>query len=191
MIKSIKLEKIYTVSNLLSFARLLFSFPVIYLIIIMDSSYSLRVLTVIVLLIAASTDYLDGFLARKYNQVSEFGKIIDPLADKVLIGVAVLMLYLKGELSGFYISIVMGRDLLIFIGGIYVSMKAGRVIPSDMVGKITVTIIGFFLLAVILKLEHYQNTIYLIFEYSSIALVFISFINYTFRGIKILRTNSA
>jgi len=190
MIKSIKLEKIYTLSNLLSFVRLLFSFPVIYLIIVMDSSYLLRVLTVIVLLIAASTDYLDGYLARKYDQVSEFGKIIDPLADKVLIGVAVLMLYIKGELAGFYILIVLGRDLLIFIGGIYVSMKAGRVIPSDMVGKITVTIIGFFLLAVILKLELYQNTIYLIFEYSSIALVFISFINYTLRGIKILRTNS-
>jgi CDP-diacylglycerol--glycerol-3-phosphate 3-phosphatidyltransferase len=156
---------------------------------IMDRSYSIRVIIVIVLLIAASTDYLDGYFARRFNKVSELGKIIDPLADKALIGVIVLLLYIKGEISDFFITITLGRDILIFLGGMYVSIKVGKVIPSDMIGKITVTVIGFFLLSVILKLEIYQNATYVILEYLSIALIFISFINYTVRGIKILRIN--
>jgi CDP-diacylglycerol--glycerol-3-phosphate 3-phosphatidyltransferase len=156
---------------------------------IMDRSYSIRVIIVIVLLIAASTDYLDGYFARRFNKVSELGKIIDPLADKALIGVIVLLLYIKGEISDFFITITLGRDILIFLGGMYVSIKVGKVIPSDMIGKITVTVIGFFLLSVILKLEIYQNATYVILEYLSIALIFISFINYTVRGIKLLRIN--
>ncbi len=190
MIRGIKLDEIFTLANLLSFLRLLFCFPVIYLIMVMDRSYSIRVITVIVLLIAASTDYLDGYFARRFNKVSELGKIIDPLADKALVGVIVLFLYIKGEISDFYIMITLGRDLLIFLGGMYISFKVGKVIPSDMIGKITVTVIGFFLLSVILKLEQYQNATFLFFEYGSITLIFISFINYTVRGIKILRTNA-
>jgi Phosphatidylglycerophosphate synthase len=54
------------------------------------------------MLFAASTDMLDGYLARKLNQVTEVGKIIDPLADKAAMALIVIKLYLIGEISGFF-----------------------------------------------------------------------------------------
>ncbi len=186
----LKFEKIYTLSNLLSFVRLLFSIPVAYLVYNIDGSYSTRIIIVLVLLVATLTDYLDGYFARKNNEISELGKIIDPLADKVLIGVTIVMLYIAGELTDFYLAIVLGRDILIFVGGIFVSLKVGRVIPSDMIGKITVAFIGLFLLAIILKLSLYASLVFQVLYYANVILIFASFLNYSFRAFKIIRTNS-
>ena len=89
------------------------------------------------------TDVLDGYLARKLNQVTEVGKIIDPLADKAAMAVIVVKLFSIGEISAFFFLLIIIRDLLIFIGGIYVSKKLGRVLPSNKLGKLTVLFIGF------------------------------------------------
>jgi cardiolipin synthase (CMP-forming) len=131
------------------------------------------------------TDYLDGYFARKYNEVSEAGKIIDPLADKVLVGVVVIKLYLLNEISDYLFLLVIGRDLLIFLGGLLLSAKIKRVLPSNYIGKVTVTILSFLLIMIIMQVD--RSTIFFqIVYYITIGLIIVSFITYLFRAIEFL-----
>jgi CDP-diacylglycerol--glycerol-3-phosphate 3-phosphatidyltransferase len=65
---------------------------------------------------AAATDQLDGFLARRWHVESEFGKIADPLADRLMIGVAVVLMWVEGRLPWPAALVVLGRDLLLVAG---------------------------------------------------------------------------
>jgi len=179
--------KIFNASNSLSFIRLLLVIPAWFAFNNFDqisAGYTVAAIGII----AAITDILDGYLARRLNQITEFGKIIDPLADKVLVVFVVLNLYLLGKIPDYYFYMILLRDLLILIGGIIVSKKVGKVLPSDYVGKATVLSISFVLLMVLINIDE-QFIVFQILYYSSIALIFISFINYIIKAIKILSTN--
>ena len=65
---------------------------------------------------AAATDQLDGWLARRWHVESRFGKVADPLADRLMIGVAVVLMWAEGRLSAPAALIVLGRDLMLLVG---------------------------------------------------------------------------
>ncbi len=70
------------------------------------------------ILIAALTDFLDGYIARRYNQITSFGTILDPLMDKLFVGVVVGCFWFEGKLSESDILILFLRDIsLLFFGG--------------------------------------------------------------------------
>jgi cardiolipin synthase len=173
-------KDIFTISNGISFLRLLLVIPFWYLLDHLDSQ-SIRYITFALCLFAAATDILDGYLARKFNQVTEVGKIIDPLADKSAMALIVIKLYLVGEIQGFYFYSIIIRDLLIFIGGIYVTKKIGKVLPSNYLGKITVLIIGTVILFILIGLSK-ENFVFITFYYLSVLLIFISLIAYFIRA---------
>lgn len=175
-------REVYTISNLLSIIRLLLSIPLFILINQIHTSTNARYLVILILLIAAVTDFLDGYIARKRNEITEFGKIVDPLADKVLIIFTVFQLFLIDELPAYFFYIILTRDLLIFLGGIYLTKRIGKVLPSNLLGKITFTIIGLFVLAEILELENNIPFIYLTLMYLSIGLSVASVIGYGIRA---------
>lgn len=180
----IKQNQILTISNALSFSRFLLVFPVwISLNNFHDETY--RLITFILCIVAAITDFLDGYVARKRNEITEFGKIIDPLADKILVGVIAIKLYVIGELSGYFLLIIVLRDAIIFVGGILISLKLKKVLPSNLLGKITVTLIGFVFLTVIAGLNK-SNLIYVILYYSSIMLIYVSLLGYIIRAAEFL-----
>lgn len=183
----IERKQILTFSNALSFFRLLLVFPVWFsLSHFQNESY--RLITFILCIIAAITDYLDGYIARKKNEITELGKIIDPLADKILVAVLTIKLYLIGELSSYYLLIILLRDVIIFIGGILISLKLRKVLSSNLLGKITVTIIGFVFLMVIAGLNK-QNTIFITIYYSSIFLIYASLVGYIIRALEFIKKN--
>jgi CDP-diacylglycerol--glycerol-3-phosphate 3-phosphatidyltransferase len=134
----------------------------------------------------AVTDILDGYIARRFNQVSEAGKIIDPLADKVAIGVLVFKLFLIGEIPAMYFYLIIGRDLLIFIGGIVVTRIIGKVLPSNVLGKAAVVNIGIVLLLIILEVNR-DSLVFTSLYMLSIILIIISFIAYTIRAVEFLK----
>ena len=103
--------------------------------------------SVLFALLAILTDNLDGYFARKYNQITELGKIIDPIADKTIIGTVAIIFFLKATIPLWFLIVVVGRDILILIGGLSVSKKIGKVTPSNYIGKATVLLISinFFL----------------------------------------------
>ena len=89
-----------------------------------------------VLFVAASvTDFLDGYLARKYNLVSNFGKIMDPLADKVLVYSAFCLMVEDGTVPGWMLIVILAREFVI-AGMRTVAASEGIVIAAAMSGKI-------------------------------------------------------
>ena len=181
-------REIYTKSNLISLFRLLLSIPLWFL---LDNFQSpdIRYITFTVCLVASFSDILDGYLARKYNEVTEFGKIIDPLADKVAVGVIVLKLFLIGEIPAYYFYMIILRDIFIFLGGIFVAKRIGRVLPSNVLGKITVINIGIVILLIILQLNG-ANIAYRLLYASSIILIFVSLVGYIIRAKEFLKRKS-
>jgi len=138
--------------------------------------------------VAAITDYLDGYVARKRNEITEVGKIIDPLADKILVAVLTIKLYLIGELSSYFLLIILLRDIIIFVGGIVISLKLKKVLSSNLLGKITVTAIGFVFLMVIVGLSK-QHIIFIAIYDSSIFLIYASLLGYIIRASEFLKKN--
>jgi len=163
-VKNLKTE-LFTVSNFISLLRVLLFIPIYFALAKITEGFEYRIYAVSLFLLAFVTDVLDGYLARKLNQISEVGKIIDPLADKLLIALIVINLYLIGEITPLYFYVILGRDLLIFIGGIFVTKKIGFVLPSNYVGKITALSIAFFLLITVLNVKEYAKLVYDIFYY--------------------------
>jgi len=158
-----------TLSNYISLSRIVLSLPLAYSI-----YYDLIYWVIGISLFGAFTDFLDGYIARKLNQISEWGKILDPLGDKFMIGTGAVMLVFTGIIPLWFGIIVVLRDVLIFLGGIYARKKLGYVISSNWTGKITVNIVSFVILGLILKVEF-------AYEYGiTIATIFLiySFINY-------------
>ncbi|PKL86832.1 MAG: CDP-diacylglycerol--glycerol-3-phosphate 3-phosphatidyltransferase [Ignavibacteriae bacterium HGW-Ignavibacteriae-1] len=96
--------------NILSIFRLILA-PFFYVCIISDNSQTV-VLGVILFIVGALTDYLDGLLARKYQAISSVGKFLDPLADKVLTGFALVAFSSMKIIPLWMVLIVLFRDLL-------------------------------------------------------------------------------
>jgi len=183
----IEKNQILTISNALSFLRLLLVFPVWFsLNNFQNETY--RILTFILCIVAAITDYLDGYVARKRNEITKVGKIIDPLADKILVAVLTIKLYLIGELSSYFLLIILLRDIIIFVGGIVISLKLKKVLSSNLLGKITVTAIGFVFLMVIAGLSK-QHIIFIAIYDSSIFLIYASLLGYIIRASEYLKKN--
>jgi CDP-diacylglycerol--glycerol-3-phosphate 3-phosphatidyltransferase len=176
----IKNKEIFTKSNLISMLRLLLVIPLWFLLDHFDSM-NIRYITFAVCLLASSTDILDGYLARRYNEITELGKIIDPLADKVAIGIIVIKLYAIGEIPSYYFIMILSRDLIIFFGGMFVAKRIGKVLPSNVLGKITVILIGIVILLIILNMDR-TSLIFRIIYASSIVLIFASLIGYIIRA---------
>ena len=152
-----------------------------------NTSWAPYILFSICILVAV-TDLLDGYLARRYNEVTEMGKIIDPLADKVVVAAIILKIYLLGRIPNYYFFMIISRDVLIFLGGIYVTNKIGKVLPSNKLGKATVLNIGIVILMIIVKLDR-NNIIFLTFYYLSIFLIITSLLGYIYRGLEYIKAN--
>ena len=176
----------FNLPNSLSFLRLLLAIPFYFLLLHLQEGHNYRLMILGLILFASATDILDGFVARKTKQVTEFGKVIDPLADKVCMIVIVIQLYIQNEIPGIFFWIIILRDIIIFSGGIFVSRKIGKVLPSNMIGKITVITIGIFILVVIGGLTE-SNFFYRLFFYLSIIMSFASLVAYALRAYEFLK----
>lgn len=89
----------------------------------------------VIFVVAALTDSLDGYIARHYNQVSTFGKFIDPLADKLLVFAALLIFVERGQMASWACMIVIAREFAV-TGLRLVAMEEGVVIAAGTSGKV-------------------------------------------------------
>jgi cardiolipin synthase (CMP-forming) len=167
-----------TISNLLSASRIFLVIPMGYCLVV-DFPYH-RLWTAGVIIVAVTTDFLDGFIARKLHQVTDLGKILDPLADKIGIGIYAVLIAWTGDVPVWFVVFILLRDFLIFCGGLYIQRKKKIVPQSNWPGKIAVTLV-----AVVLFLGTIQvGTLSCLFEYSLWASVFMmswSILSYTQR----------
>ncbi len=131
--------RVWTVSNGLSFLRLLLAAPVAA---VARHPAGGRWWILALCLVAYATDLTDGFIARRFGQESDFGRLIDPLADKIFIAAFAAALLLAGSLPLWYLAVVVGRDLIILAGGGYLKSRRGVLVQSNIAGKIAVVTVG-------------------------------------------------
>jgi CDP-diacylglycerol--glycerol-3-phosphate 3-phosphatidyltransferase len=123
------------VANIVTVVRILLAPVFIWLLLADDHEYGpMRYLAAGLFILAIVTDSVDGLLARRQNLVTDFGKILDPIADKVLIGGALVTLSLLGELPWLVTIVILVRELGITAFRFAVLRK--RVIPASRGGKI-------------------------------------------------------
>jgi CDP-diacylglycerol--glycerol-3-phosphate 3-phosphatidyltransferase len=128
---------INTVPNWLTIGRIL-SLPLIILLASFPSR-GFGIAAAIVFSIAAITDFLDGYIARKTGQVSEFGKLLDPIADKIIVAAAFIMLVDLGRAPAWVIVLIICREFAISGLRAYAGTK-NVVIEAGLAGKTKTTL---------------------------------------------------
>jgi CDP-diacylglycerol--glycerol-3-phosphate 3-phosphatidyltransferase len=103
-----------------------------------------RFLAAFVFILSVLTDWLDGYIARKKNQTSRLGALLDPIADKLLINTAFIILFLKKGLSAEFLIpvwipiVVLSRDMLLILGSLAIHLTQGSLnIRPRMLGKLS------------------------------------------------------
>lgn len=139
---------VWTASNLLSLSRIVLVIPLAVL--LAEPTAESRRWAFALVVIAMLTDLLDGLLARKLNQVTDVGKVIDPLADKIAVATVALILVFHKLIPLWFFLFVGIRDAVILLGGLYVRNKKGIILQSTPVGKWAVMAVATYILVVIL-----------------------------------------
>ncbi len=92
-------------------------------------------IALILFCVASFTDFLDGYVARKYNQVTDFGKFVDPLADKLLVASALILFVEQKAMAGWMVCIILARELIITSLRVVAANK-GVVMAATWTGKV-------------------------------------------------------
>ena len=162
-----------TIPNILSVIRILLV-PVILYCFMYGDQFMVNYIAIPLVLIAIFTDFLDGYLARKLNQVTELGKILDPVADKIAITAIALYLFFRHDFPFWLILLIIIRDLLIIIGATLIIERKELVLPSNSFGKWTTGSIFLLFVVYIFNLSAFKFPL----EIISALLILVSFFSY-------------
>ncbi len=176
-------REFWTIPNALSMLRLLLAVPFAY--VMLADVPGARWWAVGIIVLGVITDKLDGDIARWLHCESEWGRILDPLADKVAVAVMALVLLWLGLVPAWFVLLLLIRDVLILAGGLYLRRRTGEVLPSNTAGKWAVGVIGFTLLFALI-----DNTMLIvpIGTWLSVIMVVISTTGYVQRFLTVIRT---
>lgn len=156
-------------------------------------------IALVAFILAAVSDFLDGYLARKLNLVTSLGKLLDPLADKILVAAAFIHLTALGLCPVWVTSVIIAREFLV-TGLRQIAVEQGQVIPADNLGKWKTTFQLVFCIAALVWLvvekspSHFLHTLtqpsswlIRISLYGALLLTALSGFNYTWKGRHLLK----
>ena len=131
--KAVKYSKVWNLPNILTYGRIA-AVPAVAGLLLWDT-HAARWTALAIYVIAAITDFFDGYLARKWQQQSSLGRMLDPIADKVLVAVVLLVLCADGILAGGHIwaaVIILSREVLVsglreYLGELQVSVPVTKI----------------------------------------------------------------
>ena len=149
--------------------------------------FLMRVIADIIFIAASITDFLDGHIARKRNLITNFGKFMDPLADKLLVVSAMICLTSLSWLPAWFTIIVVAREF--FISGFrLIAVDNGKVIAAGWWGKFKT---AFSMIMIIVMVLHIDNIVIYVIEqilmWVSLALTVISMIDYVVKNKEVLK----
>lgn len=194
-------NQVFTVSNVITFARLILTFVFLFLFVTDFNRY----VALAIYAIAASTDWLDGQIARKTQTVSWLGKIMDPVVDRALLFTGVLGLVARGELPVWVCLVIIGRDVYLGLGNLVVKRFHRRPIDVVYSGKAATAFLmtGFSLMLLGLPTGVWANIMPaaapfpgingtsapfgILLVYIGVVLSVLTTLIYTFKGIQAIR----
>ncbi len=124
-------SRILTAPNVLSFIRL--AMVPVFLVLILRGQDGLALL---VLVISSLTDYLDGFIARTFRQISRLGQLLDPAADRLFIFAALIGLAVRGVIPWWLVIVIVARDATLLILGVVLANHGYGPLPVHHLGKV-------------------------------------------------------
>ncbi|MBN2247320.1 MAG: CDP-alcohol phosphatidyltransferase family protein [Coriobacteriia bacterium] len=130
---------VYSVANLITILRLILV-PFFFTALVDAQNERGRLVAFIIYAVAASTDWIDGQIARRTNTVTQFGKIVDPLVDRLLLASGVVGLYLIDVLPLWIPTVLLARDLYLLYGA-YLLEHHGVLLPVTRAGKWTTAVL--------------------------------------------------
>ena len=187
------LKQLWTIPNMLTLLRII-AVPFIMWCTLDPSTYiecgeyTFPIIGLVIMIVAASTDLVDGYIARRFNQGSQLGEMIDPLADKLMHCAAVLSLVIIGYVHWAFIVILLAKEATMVVGGIFMAGDSKN-IKANYMGKVASATLS---LAIVMSYFHAfwaDKVFYLDWIVLGIGLVltYIAFFNYLKQAIDIIK----
>ncbi|RAR45047.1 CDP-diacylglycerol--glycerol-3-phosphate 3-phosphatidyltransferase [Paenibacillus sp. MDMC362] len=143
-------------------------------------------------ILASATDKLDGYIARKYNQITNLGKLLDPLADKLLISVALIMMVQSGMVATWIAVAIIAREFVI-TGLRMVASEQGIALSADSLGKLKMVLQVIAIAAVLLDNYPFQLVTMIqvdeVLMLAAVALTIYSGVHYLLNNYKLIKLN--
>lgn len=159
-----------------------------YMFFLLQESFACQMIALAIFVIASLTDMLDGMIARKYNQITSFGKFVDPLADKMLTTAAFLVFLSQGIISVWAVMIILAREFA--VAGVRLSaVTEGKVIAASFWGKLkTVSQMAVIIATtLLLNISQNANMVINILVWISVALTVFSGADYLIKNRSLLK----
>jgi len=135
-------QALFTWSNAISFSRILVVIPIVYL--HYTNGYKVTWTIGVLVFYGIISDYLDGLVARMTNNISEWGKVLDPVADKFAAFLLFLYAVYIDRIPLWFFIIEITRDIIIMFGSLYIRKIRGKVAMATMSGKVSVNMLGLY-----------------------------------------------
>src|SRR3989338_7758061 len=141
------MELRFNAPNIITFIRVLL-IPLFVVMLLSSIPYKNQFSAFIFIMLSIS-DFFDGYLARKKKQVTDFGKLIDPIADKLLIGTALVVLVASGSVDLWMAAVIISREIIVTAIRIYL-LPSKIVVPASNFGKAKTVVQSLAIVAVLL-----------------------------------------
>ena len=149
------------------------------------NNYTMRIVANVLFIVASLTDLFDGKIARKYNLVTNFGKFMDPLADKLLVCSALICLIELGQLPAWVVIIIISREFIIS-GFRLVASDNGIVIAASYWGKFKTVSQMALIIVLIMDLGGVWNVVGTVLTWVALLLTVVSLIDYIAKNKQVL-----
>jgi CDP-diacylglycerol--glycerol-3-phosphate 3-phosphatidyltransferase len=176
-------HKIFTISNMISLSRVVIAAPIIYF--HYQAGLRTTLLVNILIIYGVLSDYLDGIFARRMDEISELGKVLDPVADKIAAISLFAYTVIIGMIPWLFFYFLIARDVIIGSGAMLIRYKRGKVPMSAWSGKITINLIVLYWLSVFYFPESVQ--VHIVLMWITVAAMAISLGDYLRRFMLILK----
>ena len=177
-------SKILTIPNILSFFRLCL-IPVFMWLYCVEKNY---IWTGIILILSGITDTIDGFVARRFHMISDLGKVLDPIADKLTQAAMLFCLVTRFPLMAAPLGVLVLKEIFIGTTGLLMIRKTGEVIGADFHGKVATTLLYIMMILHIFWISIPAGISAATIGICLVSMIFTLFI-YGKRNVKVLRGN--